>query len=269
MSRVMRKPNLTGLVSNAEWKHWGDADPLWAVASWPGRERSGCDPWTDEEFYKLGECDWREFVRRWQRYGLDQASCVEIGCGAGRITMHLAGFFGAVYALDVSEGMLEYARSRIIGAKFILTDGVHIPLPNDSVTAAFSCHVFQHFDSMEASVKVIGEIVRVLRPGATIMIHLPLYNWPLSRGLFERLFMLRQWLSRKKAALYRLRGKPLMRGTWYEIGWLVQMLGEQGLATLSLLLFRFLLIARYIHSFLLEGPLWWRQFKAIRHDLSV
>jgi len=228
MIRLMKKPNLAGLVSNAEWKHWGDADPLWAVASWPGKERLGPDPWTDDEFYKLGERDWHDFVRRWQRYGLDESSCVEIGCGAGRITMHLAQCFGTVHALDVSEGMLEYARARVIGAKFTLTDGVHIPLPNDSVTAAFSCHVFQHFDSVEASVEVFGEIVRVLRPGATIMIHLPLYNWPLSRGLFERLFMLRQWLSRKKAAFYRFRGKPLMRGTWYEIDWLVQMLGSQG-----------------------------------------
>jgi len=233
----MKKPNLAGLVSNAEWERWGDVDPLWAVASWRGKERLGPDPWTDAAFYKLGEYDWHDFVVRWQRYGLDKMSCVEIGCGAGRITMHLAQCFGTVHALDVSEGMLEYARSRVIGAKFALTDGVHFPLPNDSVTAAFSCHVFQHFDSVEASVEVFGEIVRVLRPGATIMIHLPLYNWPLSRGLFERLFMLRQWLSRKNAALYRFRGKPLMRGTWFEIDWLVQMLGGQGFSDVEFVTF--------------------------------
>jgi ubiquinone/menaquinone biosynthesis C-methylase UbiE len=233
----MSSRQATTLVSNTEWKRWGVADPLWGVASWAGKQRGGSDPWTDADFYALGKCDWSDFARRWERYGLDKTSCVEIGCGAGRITAHLINDFGSVYALDVSEGMLNYAKARIDKAKFYLTNGVRIPLGDSSATAAFSCHVLQHFDSPADSIAVFGEIHRVLLPGSTMMIHLPIYNWPLSRRLFERLLKIRQWLARCKAAAYRLRGVPMMRGTSYEVGWLTQMLSEEDFVDIEFLSF--------------------------------
>ena len=46
--------------------------------------------------------------------------------------------------------MLDYAKLRI-STNFHLTDGVHIPLDDESMTAAFSCHVLQHLDSPSMS----------------------------------------------------------------------------------------------------------------------
>jgi ubiquinone/menaquinone biosynthesis C-methylase UbiE len=225
------------LVSNAEWKRWGAADPLWGVASWAGKQRGGSDPWNDQEFYALGKSEWLYFLKRWESYGVDRTSCVEIGCGAGRITAHLSKDFAAVYALDVSEGMLNYAKARIDKTTFYLTDGIRIPLHDSSATAAFSCHVLQHLDSPEESISIFAEIHRVLTSGSTMMIHLPTYNWPLSRAIFERTFRIRQWLSRRKAALYRTWGRPLMRGTWYEMEWLARILGEHGFVDIEFLSF--------------------------------
>jgi ubiquinone/menaquinone biosynthesis C-methylase UbiE len=242
----VRKP----LVSNLEWKRWGAVDPLWGVSSWPGKTRADKNPWADEEFYALGESDWSDFVRHWERYGLEKSSCVEIGCGAGRITAHLVRDFETVHALDVSEGMLNYARTRITGAKFHLTDGVEIPLVDASATAVFSCHVLQHLDSPEDSIPVFAEIHRVLTRGSTIMIHLPVYNWPLSQAFFERLFRIRQWLARRKASIERLCGIPIMRGTWYELGWLREMLSERGFAKIEILSFP-VSSNQSLHSFVL------------------
>ena len=166
------------------------------------------------------------------------------------ITAHLVRDFGTVHALNVSEGMLDYAKARIAKAKFYLTDGVQIPLGDASATAAFSCHVLQHLDSPDDSIPVFGEIHRVLTRGSTIMIHLPIYNWPLSRGFFERLFRIRQWLARRKAAVYRMRGIPMMRGTWYEIGWLTEMLRAQGFADIEFLSFP-VSSNQCLHSFVL------------------
>jgi len=230
------------LITNDEWKRWGDADPLWGVATWKGRRRGESDAWQDAEFYRFGASDWSDFVRRWERFGLDKTSCVEIGCGAGRITASLVHDFGEVHALDVSDGMLNYARPRVTGAKFYLTDGVRIPLGDSVMTAAFSCHVLQHLDSSEASVPIFAEIHRVLAHNATLMIHVPIYAWPLggrrfSRALFEWLFITRQWLARRKAAVNRLRGAPMMRGTWYELGWLSSMLTGLGFVDLEFLTF--------------------------------
>jgi SAM-dependent methyltransferase len=230
------------LVTNKEWKRWGDVDPLWGVATVRGKRRGESEAWQDSEFYRFGESDWSEFLRRWERFGVDKASCVEIGCGAGRITASLAHDFGKVHALDVAEGMLNYARPRVPDAEFHLTDGTRIPLGDATMTAAFSCHVLQHLESPEDAIPIFVEIHRVLAPNATLMIHLPIYSWPLggrriSRALFEGLFRTRQWLARQKAVANRMRGAPLMRGTWYEIGWLSRVMTGLGFVDVEFLTF--------------------------------
>lgn len=67
------------LSSNQEWKKWGEDDPLFAVASWQGKNKEGDAPWTDEEFYNLGMSDWSDFQVRWEKYGVNKESCLEIG----------------------------------------------------------------------------------------------------------------------------------------------------------------------------------------------
>lgn len=81
------------LLSNQEWIAWGRLDPLYAVASLDERAQSGSLPWTEEQFYKLGASDWELFRSEWEQYGVRYGTCVEIGCGAGRLTTHIARFF--------------------------------------------------------------------------------------------------------------------------------------------------------------------------------
>lgn len=102
--------------SRLEWRKWGEIDPLFGVASWVGKGRNDAMPWTDKEFYRLGGDDWQDFLGLWQRYGLRPGACAEIGCGAGRITRHLAETFERVEAFDVSDGMVRYAKERIESA---------------------------------------------------------------------------------------------------------------------------------------------------------
>jgi 2-polyprenyl-3-methyl-5-hydroxy-6-metoxy-1,4-benzoquinol methylase len=95
------------IASNKEWKKWGETDPLFGVASWQNKARDGSSPWTDQEFYQLGASDWGDFSSHWEKYGLNRESCLEIGCGAGRITLQLAAYFNQVHALDISEKMMS------------------------------------------------------------------------------------------------------------------------------------------------------------------
>src|SRR5262249_6306440 len=53
-------------ASNVEWIAWARKDPLYAVATCPNRDREGAAPWSDAEFYALGESDWTDFRRRWE-----------------------------------------------------------------------------------------------------------------------------------------------------------------------------------------------------------
>ena len=74
------------MKSNIEWIKWGAKDPLFAVSSWHGKEKGGANPWTADEFYALGKSDFADFITCLNSFGYDRDHCVEIGCGAGRLT---------------------------------------------------------------------------------------------------------------------------------------------------------------------------------------
>ncbi len=223
--------------SNVEWKRWGDRDPFYGVASWPGRQRDGATPWTAEEFYALGQSDWEDFRRRWVTYGLTPGRCVEVGCGAGRMTLAMADDFAEVVGVDVSEGMLDVARQHIQRANVDFRLGDGLTLPVDSADAVFSTHVFQHLDSLALARANFAEVGRILVPGGTIMIHLPVY-WP-PRGVpgVGTAVALRQRFADGRAAIQRRRGRPLMRGLQYEWQWLLRELSALGFVDVELTAF--------------------------------
>ena len=230
--------------SNLEWEQWGKIDPLYGVASWEGKDREGTDPWTDDAFYELGRSDWEDFLLHWQRYGVDDTSCLEIGCGAGRITMHLANYFRTTYALDISPEMIAYAQRHIQDPSvvFIVADGATIPLPNEATTAIFSTHVFQHFDALSHATSYFTEISRVLTPGGTIMIHLPMHNWPTMPRIFNLIYALRKQLGTVKASVRRRLmefglSRPIMRGLSYPLDYFYDVLPELGFEDVEMMVF--------------------------------
>jgi SAM-dependent methyltransferase len=234
------------MKSNVEWKKWGEIDPLYAVASWKNRERTGSNPWTDEEFYNLGRSDWNDFQKHWKQYGLDFGHCIEIGCGAGRITAQLSAHFEHVSAFDVSEHQIDYAKKRLAAANvdFQTTNGLQIPLPDQQATAAFSVHVFQHFESHRDALLVFRELHRTLKPGGTLMVHLPIYDLPDVKiaALFRRALVFTKRLSDLKAGVHRalmVRGKarPVMRRLRFERAKLIEMVQSIGFVDIEFHLF--------------------------------
>lgn len=238
---AIRNADMTKIPSNIEWQQWGEIDPLYGVAAWKGKARGGSGAWTAAEFYALGQSDWEDFRRHWEHYELNRAACLEIGCGAGRITMHLAKDFRQTHAVDVSEGMMAYAKAHIADATvaFHLSDGVRLPLDDGAVTAVFSTHVFQHFDSRAHASAYFAEVARVLAPGGSLMIHLPVHAWPAMSRLFDRLYGLRTAVAQTKATLLRpliARGKarPIMRRTSYPLPYLYSTLTSCGFTDVEL-----------------------------------
>jgi SAM-dependent methyltransferase len=231
--------------SNVEWGQWGLIDPLFGVASWEGKSKGGNSPWQDDEFYALGKSDWADFKRHWVQYGLTNGVCLEIGCGAGRITRHLGGEFKEVWALDVSEAMLAYAKGRIKDAnvRFILADGSRLPVSDRSIDAVFSTHVFQHLDTLENAREYFQEIARVMKENGTLMIHLPVFRWPAYRRVFNLLNILPGVIAAVGAAYNRFlirRGywRPMMRYQPYEIDWLYSTMRDLEFDDVEIRIFR-------------------------------
>jgi SAM-dependent methyltransferase len=156
----------------AEWRQIARGDDvLYDVLSWP--EKRGT--WSADEFYATGASDFADFKRHWLHYQPDLGeSCVEIGCGVGRISAQLAQTFSELLALDVSADMIERARAVVPdNVRFEQVDSPRIPLGDAQADAVFSVHVMQHLENIEALRSYVTESYRVLRPGGSAMIHIP------------------------------------------------------------------------------------------------
>jgi ubiquinone/menaquinone biosynthesis C-methylase UbiE len=94
---------------------------------------------------------------------------LEIGCGIGRMTRHLAALFGEVYAVDVSGEMIRQARERLgacANVRWLETNGCDLrELPDAHFDLVFSAFVFQHVPSAEVIRGNIAEAYRVLKAG--------------------------------------------------------------------------------------------------------
>ena len=53
------------LQSNLEWLFWGRHDPLYAVATRPGKQAGGPTPWTADEFLETGRLYFADVYRHW------------------------------------------------------------------------------------------------------------------------------------------------------------------------------------------------------------
>ncbi len=100
---------------------------------------------------------------------------LEIGCGVGRMTKHLAGIFGEVHSTDVSGEMIARARKRLRdlpNVRFHETSGIDFAaLPDDYFDVVFSAYVFQHVPSKEVIVSNIRDAWRVTQPGGLLKLH--------------------------------------------------------------------------------------------------
>jgi SAM-dependent methyltransferase len=96
--------------------------------------------------------------------GTGTGTCLEIGCGTGIHAETLRHLGWSPVGVDISEGMLGYARQRLPVAR---TDAEQLPLADASLSAVVA--VMVHTD-MPGYATVVREAARVLRPGG-VMVH--------------------------------------------------------------------------------------------------
>jgi arsenite methyltransferase len=96
--------------------------------------------------------------------------CVDLGSGRGTDVLRMAedvGPHGFVWGIDISDGMLDLARSTatrlgVSNVRFEKAELEHLPVPSQSVDLVVSNCVLNHASDKSA---VWAEIFRILKPG--------------------------------------------------------------------------------------------------------
>ena len=94
----------------------------------------------------------------------------DVGAGTGFVAAGLAPLVKHVHVLDGSPEMLDVARKNLAqfeNLEFHVADGLALPLPDDSLDAAFANMYLHHCPDPLAAIR---EMVRILRPGGRLVI---------------------------------------------------------------------------------------------------
>jgi SAM-dependent methyltransferase len=115
-------------------------------------------------------------------------TCVEVGCGDGRMTVALARRWRTVLAVDVSPEMLRRASERrLANVQFQLVSGVALDGVGDAVADQLVCYgVLQHFPTKRLIGAYLDEFARVLRPSGEAIVHLPVISGDIASRIWRR-----------------------------------------------------------------------------------
>ncbi len=108
---------------------------------------------------------------------------LDIPCGTGVYTEHLAGRGYDVTAADASQPMLDITGQRQTGATPKLCSIFDLPFDDGAFDATITLRLFSHFDRGEIG-RALAELRRVIRPGGRVIFDSFRWTprrWPLLR----------------------------------------------------------------------------------------
>jgi SAM-dependent methyltransferase len=104
---------------------------------------------------------------------------LELGCGTGRVALHLARAGFQVTGLDASPGMLALAREKLARARLgervrlLQADLRDFALDGRFAMATLAINTFMHFLTVADQVRALTNARRHLQPGGLLVIDLP------------------------------------------------------------------------------------------------
>lgn len=133
------------------------------------------------EFSDSRRYAWQDF-NFFKKYLFENAEIVDLGCGNGRLISFLEQFFlGAPFryiGIDNSSVLLEKAHQAFPRQLFLPGDQLEIPVDDAQTDLVFSIAAFHHIPSRLLRQKALQEIVRILKPGGTVILSVwNLWQW--------------------------------------------------------------------------------------------
>lgn len=151
----------------------------------------------------------RNKMRLLSRYVTEDTDFLEIGAGDCVLSRHVSKTARSVVAVDVSEAVAS-TDDAPPNFRLVLTDGLSVPLPDGSISLAYSNQLMEHLHPDDVRAQ-LTEIIRVLRPGGGYLVITPSrLSGPhdISRGFDDVAtgFHLKEYTRRELSGLLKLAG---------------------------------------------------------------
>lgn len=165
-----------------QWEHLGQTEPYWSVVTQPQYYQAEFEAHR-EQFYTSGNYTSQIFLATLRRCGVNPnqlQTCLEVGCGVGRVTAYLADVFKKVIAADISGQHIAIAQhhlqsKEIHNVEFQHWHNVQQIRQLPQVDAILSVITLQH-NSPPVMAWMLKALLSQLRSGGVAYIQLPTYR---------------------------------------------------------------------------------------------
>lgn len=157
------------------WDKLGENDPLWAIITDPVKKGN---KWDINEFFLTGIEEISSVIKHLKELPVE-FSCkkaLDFGCGVGRLSQALAGYFEEVCGIDIAPSMIAAARqfnrypNKCI---YYLNQADNLKLfKSDTFDFIYSNIVLQHMEP-RYSKAYIKEFMRILAPKGVLVFQIP------------------------------------------------------------------------------------------------
>lgn len=164
------------------WEYLGETDPYWSVMTQPQFHLEQFDLHR-QAFYTSGKYACDIFLASLRRNGVNPHhlnTCLEVGCGVGRVTNYLAQSFEKVIAADISKHHLAIAKNYLAEANVANVELLHwqdiealANLP--SVDAIFSVITLQH-NPPPVMAWMLKKLLSALKSNGVAFLQIPTYR---------------------------------------------------------------------------------------------
>lgn len=157
------------------WEGLGRTDPLFGILSDPSKWGG---KWDADEFFASGRAHVEKLLRSLNdaRASFERDTCLDFGCGVGRLTVPLSASFNRTVGVDIARSMIDLARRYHAASsrcEFLVNRGLDLrQFPDATFDLVHSCLVLQHVPP-DISIRYIEEFFRVCKPGGLVVFQLP------------------------------------------------------------------------------------------------
>lgn len=164
------------------WQELGESEPHWSVLASEEFRQSNIEA-TNDVFYRTGKSSVSQLFGSLERNHVQHSgfkTCLDYGCGVGRITSHLSKRFEKVFAYDISLSHLrcaeDYLKQKdvsnvVLGHLSRVRDIGTLP----KVDVVYSMLVLQH-NPPPVTAFILEGMLNSLNPGGVAFFQLPTYR---------------------------------------------------------------------------------------------